>query len=81
MRTITGNIVAMKMRKSLLELNLRLKMAHVMVWISIGKVNVAMVISTIQTTHTIILLVCTARPRDTRILVPEKNRAAQNRAS
>ena len=25
--------------------------------------------------------VCTARPRDTRILVPEKNRAAQNRAS
>ena len=24
---------------------------------------------------------CTARPRDTRILVPEKNRAAQNRAS
>ena len=59
MRTITGNIVAMKMRKSLMELNLRLNMAHVMVWISIGKVNVAVVISTIQTMHTIILLVCT----------------------
>ena len=27
------------------------------------------------------LLPYTARPRDTRILVPEKNRAAQNRAS
>ena len=26
-------------------------------------------------------LLCTARPRDTRILVPEKNCAAQNRAS
>ena len=26
-------------------------------------------------------LLGTARPRDTRILVPEKNRAAQNRAS
>ena len=26
-------------------------------------------------------MVITARPRDTRILVPEKNRAAQNRAS
>ena len=28
-----------------------------------------------------LMLAYTARPRDTRILVPEKNRAAQNRAS
>ena len=31
--------------------------------------------------NTMLVSRTTARPRDTRILVPEKNRAAQNRAS